>query len=373
MEEHHQDLVESMQKKIIKWLNNDNEHLNLLVDWLQGVGFPPFGHDEEPYKKLLYGIPVGPDRNKVECKFSARVRKLLESKPDIYSIGERPEQLMYNLLMLCSGLSCPDYLADPLYEMLERGKLQGEYLGFDLSVALWSALIDNQIDNRLQNKWQEMLNNYYSGNSPIDVYSIFEGILLMPESEESRGVANKKMISQALGIISKIFDQLEDNVIEFEIIINEIYSKYPGQEDEINEALILHADKFKWPQWAINCLPLYVPVEENNRGELKCYISKPIDDDYCMFFSCKVVNVLCNRTVYQVKIPLKRRKEFHDVTSYLNATVLGTAYKSPRAKIGAVITGLSEYEIKVKDNDPGMAEFLKQKRKSIFNEVARSV
>ena len=74
---------------------------------------------------------------------------LLKEKPDLKRPGKRPDQVLYNLLMMSASLSCPDELADPLFEMLQRGKLQGKWRGVELRTALKAALMSNQKDSRL--------------------------------------------------------------------------------------------------------------------------------------------------------------------------------------------------------------------------------
>src|SRR6185503_11521173 len=151
------DPISWMRELVARWLGDDQAGPGLLVRWLQGYGLPPVGHDEEPYLWLLRGIPPGADRDNVEEAFANRVAKLLDEKPDETRLGERPDQLLYNLYHLCAGLQRPDELGERLYAVFTRGKLKGEWRGVDLRYALLGALISNQVDARLLPVWEAML------------------------------------------------------------------------------------------------------------------------------------------------------------------------------------------------------------------------
>src|SRR2546425_483054 len=106
---------------VTKWLTKTNWQPGELIDWLQGYDMPPVGHDEEPYVWLLRGLPEADERHEAEKEFAKRVAVLLLDEPDVKRPGKRADQVLYNLFMLGAGLSCPDELAVPLYEIYERG------------------------------------------------------------------------------------------------------------------------------------------------------------------------------------------------------------------------------------------------------------
>src|SRR5690349_4207802 len=112
-----------------QWLFSNDWTTTQLVDWFQGYDLPALGHDEEPYFWLLRSIPEGSNRYQTEKAVAVRIAVLLKEQPDLKLPGKRPNQVLYNALMMSAGLSCPDELAEPLSEMLERKELHGNWRG----------------------------------------------------------------------------------------------------------------------------------------------------------------------------------------------------------------------------------------------------
>src|SRR5436309_11005637 len=72
---------------------------------------PPPSSTLFPYTTLFRSIPEADERYPAKKEFARRVAALLNEQPDVKPTGKRPEQVLYNLLMLCAGLSCSNELA----------------------------------------------------------------------------------------------------------------------------------------------------------------------------------------------------------------------------------------------------------------------
>ena len=254
------DPVQEVNSLLCQWLDQDKYQSQQLVDWLQGYGLPPLGHDDDPFQWLLRGVEIADDRYQVESSLAERAARLLEEEPEVKRPGTRPDQLLYNLFMLSAGLSCPDQLADPLYAVFERQALKGSWLGIDVREALTDALISNQLDNRLEEVWQEMCENRGHDFLPGDEEDGLDGIRLMPVSAATRGEPALYAIGKALGRMATHVEKEPDCRLKFQSLISRIVETYPGRSNW-DQDLIYQADKNQWPSWAVECLPrLYVPL-----------------------------------------------------------------------------------------------------------------
>jgi hypothetical protein len=209
-----------MRDMLSAWLAREDWKPEQLLDWLQGYGLPPVGHDDDPFLWVLRGLPEADERHPAETALANRVAKVLdEVKPDVTQPGDRPDELLYNLFMLCAGLSCPDQLADPLYEVFKRRKLKGEWLGVDVRDALGAALTSNQLDSRLQPVWETMLEGEEHDFLPGDEYDGFEGIRLMPGSADKRGEPALDAIGKALKAMARHLEKAHDRRPQFRALI----------------------------------------------------------------------------------------------------------------------------------------------------------
>ena len=241
-----------MRETLGQWLALDEWKPQALIDWLQGYDLPATGHDDEPYLWLLRGLPPADERYELQEELANRVGRILEDSPDESRPGTRPDQMLYNLLMLSAGLNCPDSLADPLYKMLLRGKLKGEWLGVQLNYALRVALALNQLDDRLQPQWEVMLQERRHDFLDGDELDGFEGIRLMPPSADRRGEPALDAIGKALRVIAIHLETEDAPTEEFRSLINRIVETYPGRPTW-NLDLLHQANKSHWPDWAMHC------------------------------------------------------------------------------------------------------------------------
>jgi hypothetical protein len=212
------------------------------------------GQDDEPYLWLLRGLPEADERYAAEKKFASRLAVFLREKPDVKRPGKRPDQVLYNLLMLCAGLSCADELADPLYEVFERGQLKGTWRGVDVRSALKPGLFSNQRDSRLFATWEKLLLNGEHDVLPMDEFEFLEATRLMPESAARRGEPALDAIGKALRIVAERLGEEDTRENRFGSLARKVIDTYPGRPTWGRD-LLLQALQQEWPKWAIEIIP----------------------------------------------------------------------------------------------------------------------
>ena len=259
--------VRDMRRQLKTWLARRDSAPEQLISWLQGEGLPPSNIQQEPYAWVLDGLPLADERYLAETRLATRIAHLLNAQPDKQPLDERRSEWLYNLLMLCAGLSCPTELADELHAMFRRRQLPAASALMEESLecirlpqALESALITNQRDARMRNVWLSMIrergHEYLTG----DEYAGFEGIRLMPSSSTTRGTPAVDDIGEALAIIATYIAHNRDRRVEFHGLIDRVLRTYSGRPAWDSE-LVHQAHRRVWPDWAVSCLPrLFVPL-----------------------------------------------------------------------------------------------------------------
>jgi hypothetical protein len=250
--------IERMRQIVCDWLASENWSTSKLVDWFQGYDLPALGHEEEPYLWLLRGIPDDAERYQTEKKLATRAAVFLREQPDVKRPGQDPDQVLYNLLMFCAGLSSAHELADPLFEFLERRRLEGKWRGVDLRTALKSALITNQRDARLVPVWEESLINGHERFLTIDEYDFIDAARLIPGSIEKQGTPALDVIGKALRVVADRHDRDEKREQTFFTLANKVIDTYP-RRPSWGRDLLIQALKQAWPRWAIEVMPANSP------------------------------------------------------------------------------------------------------------------
>jgi hypothetical protein len=338
-----------------------------LIDWLQGYELPPVGHEDEPFMWILRGLPEADERYWAESQLAIRVAQFLVEKPDQERPGDHPDQVLYNLLMLCAGLSCPDQLADLLYQLFERRQLSGQWRGVDLRDALTAALISNQIDNRLEEVWRQMSQGLEHDYLTGDEFDGFEGTRLMPPSQEKRGVPSLDAIGTCLKAIASGLNDETDRRKEFRYYLKRVIETYPGWPTwEVD--LILQADRNHWPTWAIESLPkLYVAIDRETYGrESKLiwhYVLACIPESY----SYEVLQELCDGQVLEVIIPESHLTFFELIAQRFEQARHQNPFPSDRSIIGVITAALCELELLAQtSNDAHLAGIIEEARRKIL-------
>jgi hypothetical protein len=250
----------NLRNKLNAWLNKSDWTEGELIRWLRGLELPAVGYEEDSYIWMMRGLPLADERYQAEKELARRVSLFLSRQPDVTHPDLGGEEVLYNLFMLCAELQCRDELADPLFQVLSRQSLAGEWRGFDLREALVSALIYNQRDNRLESVWAAM----FSAKSeflPGDAYTAFAGILYMPESERKRGEPHLDAIGAALARMAEYLEPQKNGQTEFLRLITWAMEAYPQSGTLWVKNLIEQADKHQWSDWAIVRLDLVCQLE----------------------------------------------------------------------------------------------------------------
>jgi hypothetical protein len=256
-------LIQEMQQFVGTWLRQSDWCKLQLIDWLQGFGLPSAIYGDEPFQWLLRGVPLAAERYPAEREFSYRAALVLEDQPDVHLVGRRPNEVLYNLLELCAGLSTAEHLADPLKAIFERRKLTGAWRGIDLRSSLRRALIANQKDDHFEFVWQDMLSGVEPKWLPGDYYDGFEGIRLISKTADTRGEPYLDSIGRALKSISKQIESSANCRPEFRRLVARMTETYFGRPSWDTE-LIQQAHENKWPKWAVSALPnlfIRLPLE----------------------------------------------------------------------------------------------------------------
>ena len=114
-----------------------------------------------------------------------RVVELLDEEPDVQRMSDNPERYLCNLLRVASYLEAPRQLAQPLYQMYRRKRLEGRWRTCDLREALLAALICNQKSDRLRLLWENALRGKSDGWLIIDQEAAIQGLRNMPPSNRT--------------------------------------------------------------------------------------------------------------------------------------------------------------------------------------------
>jgi hypothetical protein len=376
-------LSEPMARVLLPWLDSAEWDSHQLVRWLQGYDLPALGGDEEPYVWLLYGLPAGRDRHLRETQLAERTARLIEAQPDVFRPGDMPERLLYNLLFLCSGLSAPDQLAEPLHMMYERRTLDGNWLGIELYDALMSAIIPNQLDNRFYDVWRRMLEGEAPEPFRGNIYDGFDGILWMPKSKLTRGEPDLEALGHALWMMSRHLDQESDRRTEFSVLLNNVQDVYfdrPAWEIDL-----LHlANEYNWARWAVECLPdlsIFVGDVEPHRcptlnGKIQdCkriivwWPFKRVLDagvDVANYW-VETEKSFCQDQVFQVILPQSEMKFIDDLASFLEPSRIDNPYSSSSSVVGNIADAMSAFEL-VLGRDDQRAQILERVHKDILVE-----
>jgi hypothetical protein len=244
------DPVERMGQQIHAWLDRGPDWK--LVDWLSGYSLPALSGEDEPYYWLAKGLEGLGELENTGGPFCARVAAFLASKPDEVRPGQRPNQVLYNLFMLCACLHCPRSLAGPLRALYARRRIQGRWRSFDLRDALLAALIENQDNRDLQPDWERMLHEGRHEYLPGNAFDGFFGLLKMDVVRVAEGAEpDGPLILEALSAM--VLEHLEDDperVPQLESLLEAVTDVYPGCADW-ERRFLDQAACDDWPHWAL--------------------------------------------------------------------------------------------------------------------------
>jgi hypothetical protein len=256
----------AMRQLVTAWLDGSPLDESSLRNWLIGDGLPAVSDSVEPYAWILRGLPPGARRYAYESALAARAAALLDEAPEVTADPER-ERFVYNLLMLCAGLSSPDELHAPLGRMLQRRTLVGTCLGVPLHDTLLAALIENQIDSRLLPLWFDMLDGRPDAFLAGSAFDGFTGVSLMPASEADRGNPNQYALSEAIVKLARSLDAMPDRDRQMRHLVRRL-PIYPDRKGWC-ALLMLTSTRQELPNWA--SVVLYQSMPEDAAADPAAY------------------------------------------------------------------------------------------------------
>lgn len=362
--------VQWMAELLGSWLNCEKWTPEQLIDWLQGYDLPAVGHDEDPYVWLLRGLPLGEDRNRMEVRFAERVAHVLEDAPDVKRPGKRPDEVLYNLFMLCAGLSCPEQLGEPLWRIYERQSARREKrLDTEVRGALRAALVENQLDNRLQDLWERMVNGQKDEFLRGNQYDAFEGILPMPPTADMRGNPCLNAIGCGLEAMARYLERERDRRIAYRNLLGRVVQTYPGRPTW-DADLIQLADEYRLPGWAIECLPSLCVCLKRSEGQDTFYLWHFILACIPESFDYHVLVKRCFGQVVEAQIPPNTAEFVESVAPLFEQRRLSNPFPSERSTIGVALDAMATLEsAAVRRRDPKIARVFADARRKILPDL----
>jgi hypothetical protein len=248
-------LTQQVADRIKEWLDGPRPSW-ALVDWLEGYNLPAVGPDEDPYIWLRRGLNELSDG--LQKEFVVHLCHFIDERPDVDRPGDRPDEVLSNLLWLCARLCLKDrsLLGPALVRMYERAKrgegLKGEtFRGLDLRDPLLLALIANQHDRSLVPIWFRMLRSERDQVLPGTEYSGFYGVL----AADLPGQPNLDDLGRALSeIVNYLTSRRGIRLKKLDDLFRRI-KEYHGSRASWDVDLIEIADRNKWRLWAVDWLP----------------------------------------------------------------------------------------------------------------------
>jgi hypothetical protein len=240
--------------RLASWLDIAISSSQQIVRWMQGYDFP-FSADDEPYLRLLAYLPKGTGRHTAECTLATRVAQALRERPDRKRAAQvkRPDQLLYNLLMLSAGLACQEQLWPALCELYCACDIDGSWRGIEVRAALREALIANQLDDTLGDVWLRMV----AGTTdflPGTDFDGMRGILAVPSKTEGLGSPDTGLLRRGLGLLVDRMRDSREGPICLRDVLDQVQAVYPRRRDAWARRFIKWAHRGRWPAWAIDAL-----------------------------------------------------------------------------------------------------------------------
>jgi transcriptional regulator with XRE-family HTH domain len=257
-----------MQELMIPWLWEDKLDVDRLIGWLQGVGLPPVGTDEEPYKWLLRGIAVsGPAQDMLEKRLAERLAVVLGEEPDIEPIVRgSQDDFLINLYWTCAGLRQWGHLGEQLWQTYRRVKYTKPRGA--VRDALQGALVNNQYGEikPLKEIWEPMIergrHRWLRGSEIVG----YEGILVRHQTVKP----DLEKVFWALGGISHRWGAgTAEEQAEFKRLIDRVPYR------DMDQMIKYVRTTGRWADWAAALLPLPLVAKENPSAELTLELRFP--------------------------------------------------------------------------------------------------
>lgn len=243
------DPVSLMALRVSTWAN----HLapaKLLHSWLTGADLPAVGHDEEPFRWVIRGIPQGAQRAAIVSTMATRVATLLQDEPDLRaSMGNR--DYLYNLLHLAAALETPSVLEEPLLSLYTRLK-ERSHLEVDVRAALVAALIRNQKTQALHHDWLIFLKQRKHDLLPGNEHTGWAGARRLPKVSEGR--PDWGAVGEALRFMAGHLQQSSTRDDDFNGLLTSLLELY-GNDALVHKEILRTSFDSGWPDWAKALVP----------------------------------------------------------------------------------------------------------------------
>lgn len=251
------------------WLIDLDSSPQQLFTWLSGIGVPR-REGEETFSVLLRALPLGATHFEAEKLLAGRLAEIMQGEPEKTCFGNGKNQILYNLLMLCSGIPFHEVLWEPLCSLHRRAGLEGtlaaDWLHVPLGSALRTALISQQADPRFKQTWFDTIEEKPDPllrGLPTDG---MEGIRLLPaRNKDGQRTDYIKDVGKGLKLLANYLEQLGDNKKKiFRLWVDRVTVTQP--ERLWCYEILKQADSERWPAWAAACLSLYFVIDTLDDG-----------------------------------------------------------------------------------------------------------
>lgn len=315
------------------WLDSPSRRVEDVQDWLQGYKLPPVGYDYEPSDWMMRGLAVAEEPERLARELALRLADLLESQPDVLRPGSRPDELLYNLFLLCAELQEREALGRLLLEVFERGQLDGTWRGVSLRYALTVALAHNQLDNTLEPIWRDMVDGHPHEFLKGSRYDAFEALSVMPPNRGSTAPAFDA-IGYALKCMAGYLEPKYNRRPEMVSLLCGLDARHRNQP-RWNHGLIEQADQHDLPRWTLTCFPsLCFSINQKEKKALVMWeIYYDILKDYAR--QSEVQHEMCDGRILVVKVG-DDVTPFFEMAEGLEKARLETPYRTYSAPIGVI-------------------------------------
>jgi hypothetical protein len=140
------------------------------VRLMQGVGLSHVSGRQEPFELVLQELGTAYEPRSAQIDLAKLAADHLNKYVDgtLDSSILRQDQFVYNTLQLCSGLSRPEELWEPLFNVYKnKGRQLEVWDGKPLNSALRSALLRNQRGPQLRTEWMKIRGQLCGGRCAV--------------------------------------------------------------------------------------------------------------------------------------------------------------------------------------------------------------
>jgi hypothetical protein len=291
----------------------------------------------EDYAELLRRLVASDDRARIEEELGGRLLSALEADPlnrrhPDTALSEREAGRTYGLLMLCAGLRRQKPLYDRLYGLFSRRINLGWYKGVDVRAGLREALTVQQCDTRLGPVWNSMLRGEPHEYLPGGPGEGFRGVLMLSTLTSATHRQYMDLLGDALGAMTRHLASAQDRRRTFQGLLDQarLLSKLPPQRDE---ELIYTAHRHAWPDWAVQCLPLFScrQSQESPQVSYAAVLWRPLAYVARIYSPDAQFERLCGGEVYLAKVNSQAAILLQEIAPLLERARLEWEFPSARS------------------------------------------